>query len=109
MYIFKYVLGPLYHIPYDGRYTQPNSYHILLGLGHGPVCTGNTTVLAVLLYWLSGVPEGEGTSTFCVRPTMTPHKTGETHQNSRRRAKRARRTAREGREEHSEGHREHDG
>ena len=29
---------------------------VLLGLGPGPVCTASSTVLAVLLYWLSGVP-----------------------------------------------------
>ena len=28
-----------------------------LGLGPGPVCTASRTVLAVLLYWLRGMPE----------------------------------------------------
>ena len=45
--------------------------------------------------------------TIYLRPTITPHKTAETHQNSRR--KRARITAGEGGEGDREGNREHDG
>ena len=65
--------------------TSTDSVEIKLGPGPGPECTARTTVLAVLLNRVRGLPGCQYLD--YLRTSLTPHKRAETHKHSRRKSR----------------------